>query len=108
MSNLKKRSFSILKSEKEATMDSYEILRKASEATDPYARKVNMWIKTLDPDYPYTLNWNITLNIPGGGIGHSQYYVFDFLVNFNELLLDVEIADQEIDFDQKERQAHMK
>ncbi len=79
-------------------MDRYSILKNAEEKTDPYATKVGMVITTLDPDYPYPLHFEITLDIPDFDAmdGHSQGFVFDFLINFNELLLGVDITKQEI------------
>lgn len=50
-----------------------------------------MTITTLDPDAPYELKWDITLDIPEfvSYCKKSGEYVFDFLISFSSLLLDV-------------------
>ena len=60
------------------------------------AKEVAMLLTTLDPDEPYTLKWDIKLEIQEWVAlnGNSGNYVFDFLVNFNSYLLDVKISDQ--------------
>ncbi len=79
-------------------MDKYDILNKASKATDPRAKEVRLKITTLDPDAPYPLHWDVVLRIPEAIARGSlaQDHVFDFLVNFNELLQDVEVTDQNL------------
>ncbi|WP_022753584.1 hypothetical protein [Butyrivibrio fibrisolvens] len=72
-------------------MEKYDILNKARKMTDPSAKKVSMTITTLDPDAPYKLTWDITLDIPDfvSYCKNSGEYVFDFLISFSSLLLDV-------------------
>lgn len=76
-------------------MESYDILDKARNMTRPTAKEVAMLLTTLDPDEPYTLKWDIKLEIPEWVAlnGNSGNYVFDFLLNFNSYLLDVKISD---------------
>ena len=79
-------------------MENSDILRKAKYETDKRACMVDMTIKTLDPDAPYPLTWDVKLSIPEitALSGLSDMYVFDFLVNFNDLLLDVMINSQDL------------
>ena len=77
-------------------MDKSDIFGKAKRKTNKRACMVDMTIKTLDPDAPYPLTWDVKLRIPEitALSGLSEMYVFDFLINFNDLLLDVIINSQ--------------
>ena len=79
-------------------MEKSDILRKAKHETDKRPCMVDMTIKTLDPDAPYPLTWDVKLSIPKitALSGLSDMYVFDFLINFNDLLLDVMINTQDL------------
>lgn len=77
-------------------MGSYEMLKKASDSIQAYAIEVKLRIKTADPDFPGPLHWEIVLYIPPAWGDFAGDYVFGFLVNFNDLLLDVEVMDQVI------------
>lgn len=77
-------------------MEKYDILDKARKSTAPYSKVADMCITTLDPDAPYPLRWDVKLEIPEiiSIEGNAGGYVFDFLINFNSLLLDVSIKNQ--------------
>ena len=79
-------------------MDKSDILGKTKRETNKRACMVDMTIKTLDPDAPYPLTWDVKLSIPEitALSGLSDMYVFDFLINFNDLLLDVMINSQDL------------
>ena len=79
-------------------MNNSDIIAKTMQKTDKRACMVDMTIKTLDPDAPYSLTWDIKLSIPEITAiqGRSDVYVEDFLINFNNQLLDVMINSQEI------------
>ena len=68
------------------------------QKTDKRACMIDMTIKTLDPDAPYSLDWDIKLSIPEITAlqGRSDTYMEDFLINFNDFLLDVMINSQEL------------
>ena len=77
-------------------MSSYEMLKKASDSIQAHAVEVKLRIKTADPDFPGPLHWEIVLYIPPAWGDFAGDYVFGFLVNFNDLLLGVEVMDQVI------------
>lgn len=79
-------------------MDKSDILGKAKRETNKRACMIDMTIKTLDPDAPYSLDWDITLSIPEITAlqDRSDVYLEDFLINFNDQLLDVMINSQEL------------
>lgn len=79
-------------------MDKSDILGKAKRETNKRACMIDMTIKTLDPDAPYSLDWDIKLSIPEITAlqDRSDVYLEDFLINFNDQLLDVMINSQEL------------
>ena len=79
-------------------MDKSDILGKAKREANKRACMVDMTIKTLDPDAPYSLDWDIKLSISEITAlqDRSDVYLEDFLINFNDQLLDVMINSQEL------------
>lgn len=79
-------------------MNNSDIISKAMQETDKRACMIDMTIKTLDPDAPYALDWDIKLSIPEITAlqARSDVYLEDFLINFNDQLLDVMINSQEL------------
>ena len=79
-------------------MNNSDIIAKAMKETNKRTCMIDMTIKTLDPDAPYSLDWDIKLSIPEITAlqDRSDVYLEDFLINFNDRLLDVLINSQEL------------
>lgn len=83
-------------------MKDFEAIRKAIQVVDPHAREVKMVIRTLDPDHPYTLHWEVALETQSYSVGQARNEVLQFLYNFNDFFLGVDIVGQKVTVEEKE------